>query len=182
MRKLSSPKRKMPISSSFNLLLFVNQNNIKKNISKRGNLAVVDFKLSIKQKRERGISISFPKKTWSYFQMFKKRRKNKLFTTTIFSQRTNLKEESSELLLPTELHIFQWEWPSSKFMCDVFKWGQTGGHKSRIYSNIYYSPKLNHNFLHSCYNTSSWLLPIAHVWLKRSVILASIINVRFFSV
>ena len=61
MRKLSSPKRKLPISSSFNLLLFVNQNNIKKNISKRGNLAVVDFKLSIKQKRERGILIFSPK-------------------------------------------------------------------------------------------------------------------------
>ena len=49
----------------------MDQNNKKKDILKRGNLAVVDFKLSIKQKRERGILI-FSKKTWRYFQKFKK--------------------------------------------------------------------------------------------------------------
>ena len=72
MRKLSSLKRKMPISSSFNLLLFVDQNKIKKNIFKKGNLAVVDFKLSIKQERERGILIFPPKKLEVIFKCSKK--------------------------------------------------------------------------------------------------------------
>ena len=62
MRKLSSLKRKLPIFSSYNLLLFVDQNNIKKIILRKGTLAVVDFKLSIKQKRDRGILIFPPKK------------------------------------------------------------------------------------------------------------------------
>ena len=75
MRKLSSPKRKLPISSSFNLLLFVNQNNKKKDISKSGNLAV-DFKLSIKQKRERGILIFSQKKLEVIFKSSKKGGKN----------------------------------------------------------------------------------------------------------
>ena len=65
-------KESCPNIPSFNWLHFVNQNNIKKNISKRGNLAVVDFKLSIKQKRERGIQIFSPKKLDVIFKCSKK--------------------------------------------------------------------------------------------------------------
>ena len=53
--------------TSYNLLLFVDQNNINKNILKRGNFAVVDFKHSIKQKRERGILIFSQKKNLTLF-------------------------------------------------------------------------------------------------------------------
>ena len=62
--------------TSYNLLLFVDQNNIKKIILRKGTLAVVDFKLSIKQKRDRGILIFPPKKLDVIFKCSKKGRKN----------------------------------------------------------------------------------------------------------
>ena len=58
--------------TSYDLFLFVDQNNKKKNILKRGNFAVVDFKLSIKQKREHGILI-FSQKNLTFLSNVQKK-------------------------------------------------------------------------------------------------------------
>ena len=54
----------------------MDQNDKKKDMLKSGNLAVVDFKLSIKQKRERGILIFSQKKLEVIFKSSKKGGKN----------------------------------------------------------------------------------------------------------